>query len=73
MIKIKKGIEICEEEFVFKFSRSSGPGGQNVNKVNTRVTLLFDVANTTSLSNTQKEQILERLATRINKNGVIRM
>lgn len=73
MIEIKKGVEICEEELVFKFSRSSGPGGQNVNKVNTRVTLLFDVANTTYLSNTQKKQILERLATRANKNGVIRI
>ena len=70
MIKIQKGIETCKEEIVFKFSRSSGPGGQNVNKVNTRVTLLFDVTNTTSFSESQKKQILERLATRINKNGV---
>lgn len=73
MIQVKKDVEIREEELVFKFSRSSGPGGQNVNKVNTRVTLLFDVANATGLSDGQKEQIFERLATRVNKNGVIRV
>lgn len=73
MIEIKKGIEISNEEIAFKFSRSSGPGGQNVNKANTRVTLLFDIANSTSFSDIQKKQILERLASRAGKNGVIRV
>jgi ribosome-associated protein len=73
MLEIKKGIVIREEEIVFKFSRSSGPGGQNVNKANTRVTLLFDVAGATGLSEAQKKQILERLAGRADKNGVIRV
>jgi ribosome-associated protein len=73
MIKISRGIFIAEDELVFKFSRGGGPGGQNVNKVNTRVTVLFDVANATSFSDVQKEQILKRLATRIDKNGVIRV
>ena len=73
MLEIKKGIAIRQEEIVFKFSRSSGPGGQNVNKANTRVTLLFDVANAASFSDTQKKQILERLARRADRNGVIRV
>ena len=73
MIKIRDGIEICEEKITFKFSRSGGPGGQNVNKVNTRVTLLFDVANAASFSDSQKKQILRRLATRADKDGVIRV
>ena len=73
MLEIKKGIAIREEEIVFKFSRSSGPGGQNVNKANTRVTLLFDVANAASFSDTQKKQILERLAGRADRNGFIRV
>lgn len=66
-------IEIPEENLVFKFSRSGGPGGQNVNKLNTRITLLFDVAHSESFSDVQKRRILTRLSTRANKNGVIRV
>jgi len=73
MIKIKDGIEISEERIVFKYSRSGGPGGQSVNKVNTRVTALFDVANCESFSDGQKKRILTRLSTRANKDGVIRV
>ena len=73
MIKIKDGIEISEESIVFKFSRSGGPGGQSVNKVNTRVTVLFDVANCESFSDGQKKRIFTHLSTRANKDGVIRV
>jgi ribosome-associated protein len=73
MIEITGDIFINEDEFVFKASRSSGPGGQNVNKVNTRVTMLFDVANCGSFSDWQKRRILTRLATRADKNGVLRV
>jgi len=73
MIEIKGAISISEEELIFKFSRSGGPGGQNVNKVNTRATLFFDVANCRSFSGVQKKQILRRLATRANRDGVIRV
>jgi ribosome-associated protein len=66
-------IAISEEELVFKFSRSGGPGGQNVNKVNTRVTVFFDVAGARSFSDEQKKRILKRLSTRADKNGVIRV
>jgi len=73
MIEIKDGVVIREDELVWKVSRSGGPGGQNVNKVNTRVTLLFDVANCTNLSDVQKQQILTHLSSRADKNGVIRV
>ena len=73
MIEIKGAISISEDELIFRFSRSSGPGGQNVNKVNTRPTLFSDMANCGSFSDVQKKQILKRLATRANKNGVIRV
>ena len=48
MIEITRNIYIDEDELVFRASRSSGPGGQNVNKVNTRMMLLFDVAGSRS-------------------------
>jgi ribosome-associated protein len=73
MIQIASDIFINEDELIFKTSRSGGPGGQNVNKVNTRVTLLFDVANCESFSDVQKRRILTHLARRADKNGVIRV
>lgn len=73
MIEITGDTFINEDELVFKVSRSSGPGGQNINKVNTRVTVFFDVANCENLSDTQKQRILARLATRVDKNGVLRV
>lgn len=73
MIQITDDIFIREDELVFGASRSGGPGGQNVNKVNTRITLLFDVANCGSFSDIQKKRILSRLSTRADKNGVIRV
>ena len=73
MIKINEEIFISEDELYFTASRSSGPGGQNVNKVSTRVTVLFNVANCESFSDKEKLQILQRLATRVNKEGVLRV
>jgi ribosome-associated protein len=73
MIKTDKENFIKEDELFFKFSRGGGPGGQNVNKVNTRVTVLFDLANSRSFSKEQKERILKGLASRTDKDGVIRV
>ncbi len=73
MIQITSEMSISEDELVFKASRSGGPGGQNVNKVNTRVTVFFDVTNCESLSDVQKRRILTRLRTRTDKNGVLRV
>ena len=73
MIDIQTGLSIPEGELTFTFSRSGGPGGQNVNKVNTRATLFFDVRNSPSLSEEQKALILERLKGRIDREGVMRV
>ena len=69
MIQINEQLFIPDEEITFTMSRSSGPGGQNVNKVETRVTLWFDVANSPSLSDEQKQRLAFKLSTRINRQG----
>lgn len=58
-------------ELTFIASRSSGPGGQNVNKVSSKVTLKFDVLRSIVLSAEQKEIIARKLASRITNNGVL--
>ena len=73
MIQITDDLWILDKELVFKASRSSGPGGQNVNKLNTRITLLFEVPNCPGLSDSQKQQILARLSGRADKQGIIRV
>ncbi len=73
MVAAADGVLIPESELVFQASRSSGPGGQNVNKLNTRVTLLFDVAGSSSLSSEQKQRILSVLSGRIDRQGVLRV
>ena len=73
MIRINSKIQISESELIFKTSRSSGPGGQNVNKVNTRVTVFFDIAASAGFSACQKSRILKKLATRSNKAGLLRV
>lgn len=70
-IPITKHVGITRAELVFRYDRSSGPGGQNVNKLSTKVTLLFNVADSESLSDYQKKRIMSKLGTRINKAGEI--
>ncbi len=57
------------DEFVFQASRSSGPGGQNVNKVSSKVELRFNIANTSLLTEDEKSLIITKLCTKINKEG----
>ncbi len=73
MIEINRHTALAEEELLFKASRSSGPGGQNVNKLNTRVTLFLDVAHSPNLSDRQKMRLRTALSTRMDKHGVLRV
>jgi ribosome-associated protein len=61
--------EHLEKEFLFTAGRSSGPGGQNVNKVNTRVELRFAIDKSENLSATEKTKIKIKLKNRINVAG----
>ncbi|HYL04722.1 MAG TPA: alternative ribosome rescue aminoacyl-tRNA hydrolase ArfB [Thermoanaerobaculia bacterium] len=70
MIQVDDSFAIPEEELSFATSRSGGPGGQNVNKLETRVTVRLDLASP-SLDEPLRARIRERLATRISRAGVL--
>lgn len=65
--KLKERIPISELRFTT--SRSGGPGGQNVNKVNTKVELRFNVTGSSTLTSDEIEKILRRLKNKINADG----
>jgi len=71
MILVTDRLAIPSEEVTFTASRSSGPGGQNVNKLSTRVTLQFDVLRSPTLTDDQKGRIFVKLKSRISKDGVL--
>lgn len=58
-------------ELEFSASRSSGPGGQNVNKVSTKISLRFDVLKSAILSEEQKQLLLQKWASHLTKEGVL--
>jgi ribosome-associated protein len=64
---------IPASELLFNYSRSSGKGGQHVNKVNTKVSLSFDLESSSSLTEEQKDLLRQRLGNRLNKQGIIRL
>jgi ribosome-associated protein len=72
-IVIEPGLAIPASEVRYRFSRSSGPGGQHVNRSETRVELLFDVAHSPALTEAQRGRILSRLAGMVDGEGVLRV
>ncbi|NKB80509.1 MAG: aminoacyl-tRNA hydrolase [Nitrospirales bacterium] len=66
-----EGTSIPEHELQLKASRSGGPGGQHVNKVNSRVTLQFSIPCSSSLSDEQKHRLVSRLRSRVTHDGVL--
>lgn len=71
MIRITRSISIDESEIEETFVRSSGPGGQNVNKVSTAVQLRFDVAHSPSLPGDVRERLVKLGGSRITEDGVL--
>ncbi|AKU93151.1 alternative ribosome rescue aminoacyl-tRNA hydrolase ArfB [Vulgatibacter incomptus] len=70
-IHIRGSVFIPEAELSWRFSRSSGPGGQHVNTTDSAVELSFDVAGSRALPGLFKERALQRLAGRLSGDGVI--
>ena len=71
MIRVRGGVELDEGEVVLRFVRSSGPGGQNVNKVATAVELRFDAARSPSLPDDVRARLLRLAGRRATRDGVI--
>ena len=72
-LKIAQNIVIPLDELEFRFSRSSGPGGQNVNRLETKVELRFDIQRSPSLGEEDRRLLIERLRARIGKDGCLRI
>jgi len=72
-LRLTPDAAIATDELRFTASTASGPGGQHVNKVSTRVTLLFDLDGSPNLSEGQKARIHAALSGRIGKDGVLRV
>ncbi len=72
-VKIHTRLSIPGQELRFRFSKSGGPGGQHVNKAATKVELLFNVRNSPSLSDSQRERIEKKLRNRISAYGILRV
>lgn len=71
MLEVNHRISIPFKEFTYTFARSSGPGGQNVNKVNSKVTLHWDVTGSPSLPEDVRARFLAQYPRRVNKDGFL--
>ncbi|WP_254511262.1 alternative ribosome rescue aminoacyl-tRNA hydrolase ArfB [Anatilimnocola floriformis] len=70
-LQISSRILIPDSEFRFTFARSSGPGGQNVNKVSSKATMHWDATQSPSLPDDVKRRFLDKFASRITTQGEI--
>lgn len=73
LLRIDDDLAIRRSELTYRATRAGGPGGQHVNTSSTRVELTWDVGRSPSLSDVQRLRIVEKLAKRIDQQGVLRM
>jgi len=71
VLEVTPSVNIPMEELSFSYARSSGAGGQHVNKVNSKVLLSFDLEGSSSLTAGEKKRIRQKLSGRISKNGIL--
>lgn len=72
-LPIRSGVVVPRHELTFRATRSGGPGGQHVNKTSSRVELTWSVASSSALSPELRARALERLATRLDREGILRL
>ena len=72
-IIINSELRLPQSEVQYRTARSSGPGGQHVNKTETQVELLFDVAHSPSLSEAQRRRILSQIKNLIDQDGMLHL
>jgi ribosome-associated protein len=73
LLQINEQVAIPLSELSFRYARSSGPGGQHVQRTETKVELLFDLAGSPSLSEAQRALALSRLGGRLDQQGVLHL
>lgn len=73
LLQIDDQVSIPLGELRFRYARSGGPGGQHVQRTETKVELLFDVANSPSLNEEQRLRLIDRLGSRVDSEGVLHL
>ena len=73
LLPIRHGVAVPRNELTYRASRSGGPGGQHVNKTSSRIELTWSVTTTRALGPELRARALERLATRLDSEGVLRL
>src|SRR3954471_13905553 len=73
VVVINNELTVPRAELEYRASRSGGPGGQHVNTSSTRIELTWNVASAQSLNETQRARIMEKLASRLDGEGILRL
>lgn len=72
-VKVSRSVTIPSSEIRFRYSRSGGPGGQHANKTSTKVELSWNAARSDALGPRQRARVMERLRTRLDADGTLRL
>jgi ribosome-associated protein len=70
-VRLGRGVSVPEAELDLRAAKASGPGGQSVNTTDSKIELRWDVRSSTALNETQRARVLDRLGSRLTKDGVL--